>query len=142
MAFLNTKHRSFEETVKKRLLETQERLDTKLKVALQVYNRKLKEVLDTKKPPHVKEETSTPVKLQIAFPASILMPLSFCGLEPEQKRPIQKPPAFDGKSLWEPYITQFEIGAGMNQWNNEQKENYLVTSLKWSALTVLGNLAT
>ena len=93
-------------------------------------SRKQKKALDTKKPPHVKEETSTPVKLQMASPASILTPLSFSGVEPEHKRPIQKPPSFDGKSRWEPYIAQFEIVAGMNQWNDEQKESYLATSLK------------
>ena len=78
----------------------------------------------------------------MASPASILTPLSFSGVELEQKRPIQKPPSFDGKSLWEPYIAQFEIVAGMNQWNDDQKGNYLATNLKGSALTVLGNLAT
>ena len=30
----------------------------------------------------------------------------------------------------------------MNQWNDDQKGNYLATSLKGSALTVLGNLTT
>lgn len=55
-------HRSFEETVKKSLQETQERLDSKLNIALQA--------LDTKKPPHVKEETWTPVKLQMAWSRS------------------------------------------------------------------------
>ena len=118
---LNAKHRSFEETVKKRLQETQEKLDSKLNLALQVFNKKLKEALDTNKPLHVKEETSTPVKLQMASPASILTPLSFSGMEPKQKRPIQKPLSFDGKSLWEPYIAQFEVVAGMNQWNDDQK---------------------
>ena len=82
------------------------------------------------------------MKLQMASPASLLMPLSFSGMEPEQKRPLQKPPSFDGKSQWEPYIAEFEIMAGMNQWNDEQKGNYLATSFKGSALTVLGNLAT
>lgn len=42
----------------------------------------------------------------------------------------------------EPYIAQFETVAVMNQWNDEQKGNYLATSLKGSELTVLGNLAT
>ena len=28
----------------------------------------------------------------------------------------------------------------MNQWNDEQKDNYLATSLKGSALSLLGNL--
>ena len=73
---LNAKHRCFEETVKKRL-QTQERLDSKLNLALQAFDGKLKEALDTKKPLHVKEETSTAVKLQMASPASILTPLSW-----------------------------------------------------------------
>ena len=94
---LNAKDRSFKETVKKRLQETQERLDLKLNVALQAFNRKLKEALDTKKPLHVQEET--PVKQQMAFPTSILMPLLFSSVEPEQKKLIQKLPSFDGKSL-------------------------------------------
>ena len=34
----------------------QEMLDSKLNVALQVFDGKLKEALDTKKPPHFKEE--------------------------------------------------------------------------------------
>ena len=75
---------------------------------------------------HFKEETSTPVKLQMASPTSILTALSFSGVEPEQKRLIQKPPSFDGKSLWEPYIAQFELVAGMNQWNDDQKGNDLL----------------
>ena len=94
---LNAKDRSFKETVKKRLQETQEWLDLKLNVALQGFNRKLKEALDTKKPLHVQEET--PVKQQMAFPTSILMPLLFSSVEPEQKKLIQKLPSFDGKSL-------------------------------------------
>ena len=142
VASLNAKHRSFEETVKTRLQKTQERLYLKLNAALQVFDGKLKEALDTRKSLHVKEETWTPMKLQMASPASILTPLLFPGVEPEHKRPIQKPPSFDEKSLWEPYIAQFEIVAGMNQWNDEQKGNYLATSLKGSALTVLGILAT
>ena len=81
VASLNAKHRSFEETVKNRLQETQEKLHSKLNVALQAFDGK---------------ETLTPVMLQMAFPPSILTPLSFSGVEPKQKRPIQKPPSFDG----------------------------------------------
>ena len=142
MPSLNAKHRSFEKSFKKRLQETQERLESKLMLHYKRSKGKLKKALGPKKPPHVKEETSTPMKLQMAPPASILMPLSFSGVEPEHKRPIQKPPLFDGKSLWEPYIAQFDTVAGMNQWDDEQKGNYLATILKGSALTVLGNLAT
>ena len=60
---------------------------------------------------------------------------------PEHKRPVQKKPSFDGKSQWEPYIAQFEIVAGLNQGNDEQKGNCRVTSLKEPALSLLGNLS-
>jgi len=42
VASLNAKHRSFEETVKKRFQQIQERLDSQLNVALQAFNGKLK----------------------------------------------------------------------------------------------------
>ena len=42
VASLNAKHRSFEETVNKRLQETQERPDSKLNVALQSFDREIK----------------------------------------------------------------------------------------------------
>ena len=90
---------------------------------------------------HVKVESSTPLKPNFSPEISkFSSPLSVSSGEPEQKKPILKPPSFDGKSQWEPYIAQFEIVAGMNQWNDEQKGNYLATSLKGSVLSVLGNL--
>lgn len=63
-------------------------------------------------------------------------------MEPKQKQLMKKPLSFDGKSQWEPYITQFEIMVGMNQWNDKEKGNYVATSLKGSALTILENLST
>ena len=57
VASLNTKYRSFEKTVKKRLQEKQGKARFEATFALQAFNWKLKEALDTKKPPHVKEET-------------------------------------------------------------------------------------
>ena len=45
------------------------------------------------------------------------------------------------KTWWESYITQFEVVAGMSQWNNEQKGNYLAMRLRGPALTLLGNLS-
>ena len=90
---------------------------------------------------HVKVGNFTPLKASPSPEASkFSTPLSASSGNSEQKRPLQKPPSFDGKSQWEPYIAQFEIVAGMNQWNGEQKGNYLATSLKGSALTLLGNL--
>ena len=91
---------------------------------------------------HDKVESSTPLKpslLSESFKFS--SPLSVCSGDPEQNRPIhKKPPSFDGKSQWEPYTTQFKIIAEMNQWNEEQKGNYLATSLKGFASILLGNL--
>ena len=54
---------------------------------------------------------------------------------------LQKPTTFDGSTLWESYYTQFEIVANINNWDDFQKAAYLATSLKGTALAVLGNLA-
>ena len=90
---------------------------------------------------HVKEESFTPLKASLSPEVSkFSTPLSVSSRDSEQKQPVEKPPSFDGKSQWEPYIAQFEIVAGMNQWNDEQKGNYLSTSLKGSGLSLLGNL--
>ena len=35
-------------------------------------------------------------------------------------RPVQKPATFDGRSPWEPYHTQFEIAAEINNWSDER----------------------
>lgn len=82
------------------------------------------------------------MKLQMASPASTLTPLLFSGMDQEQKQKIQKPPSFQREITMGAYIAQFEIVTGINQWNDEQKGNYLLTSLKGSVLTVLWNLAT
>jgi hypothetical protein len=55
-------------------------------------------------------------------------------------RPIQKASAFDGRTPWEAYHTQFEIVADINNWNNDEKAAFSATSLKGQALTVLSNL--
>ena len=138
---LGSKQRSFEEDVKERLKETQEKFDSQLKTFGDKLSKTLVTPLITEQPMHVKVESSTPLKPNFSPEISkFSSPLSVSSGEPEQKRPIQKPPSFDGKSQWEPYIAQFEIVAGMNQWNDEQKGNYLATSLKGSALSLLGNL--
>ena len=33
-------------------------------------------------------------------------------------RPVQKPPAFDGRASWEAYLTQFEIVSDINKWGD------------------------
>ena len=135
--FLDSKQRSFED-VKEWLKGTQEKSDLQLKT----FSDKLSKMLDTaEQQMHVKVENFTPLKGSLSPEVSkFSTPLSASSGDSEQKRPVQKPPSFDGKSQWEPYVAEFEIVAGMNQWNNEQKGNYLATSLKGSALSLLGNL--
>ena len=58
----------------------------------------------------------------------------------ENSRPVQRPVAYSGESIWESYIAQFEITAQLNGWNYAQMAAYLATSLKGPALNVLGNL--
>ena len=140
MECLDSKQRSFEEDVKEWLKGTQEKFDLQLKT----FSDKLSKTLDTaEQQMHVKVENFTPLKASLSPEVSKFSTrLSASSGDSEQKRPVQKPPWFDpsGKSQWEPYIAQFEIVPGMNQWNNEQKGNYLATSLKGSALSLLGNL--
>ena len=90
----------------------------------------------------VKVETSTPLKSGLQPETSkFSSPFSVCSGDSEHKRPVQQPPSFDGKSQQESYIAPFEIVAGMNQRKDKQKENYLATSLKGPALSLLGNLS-
>ena len=137
--FLDSKQHSFED-VKEWLKGTQEKFDLQLKT----FSDKLSKTLDTaEQQMHVKVENFTPLKASLSPEVSkFSTPLSASNGDSEQKRPVQKPPLFDGKSQWEPYIAQFQTVAGMNQWNDKQKGNYLAPSLKGSALSLLGNLPT
>ena len=56
------------------------------------------------------------------------------------RRPMHRPSAYDGKSSWEAYFTQFEMLADLNRWGVQEKASYLAVSLRGSALTVLTNL--
>ena len=56
-------------------------------------------------------------------------------------KPIREPPKFDGKSSWEPFLAQFEIAARMNGWNDEQKAQFLATSLLGNATLILSNMS-
>lgn len=51
-----------------------------------------------------------------------------------------KPHHYDGTDDWEEYLTQFEILAEINKWNNLTKALYLAGSLKGPARTVLNEL--
>ena len=79
---------------------------------------------------HVKVDNFTALKASLLPEVSkFSTPLSATSGDSEEKRPVQKPPSFDGKSQWKPYISQFEIVAGMNQWNDDLLE--LPTRLPW-----------
>ena len=139
---LDSKQSAFEVDVKERLKEIQESFNSRLDKALKSLEDKLIASPVAEHALQVKVETSTPLKPGLQPETSkFSSPFSVCSGDPEHKRPVQKPPSFDGKSQWESYIAQFEIVAGMNQWNEEQKGNYLATSLKGPALSLLGNLS-
>lgn len=59
-------------------------------------------------------------------------------LNPNQMR--VKPPVFDGTTTWSNYLTQFELVAEMNDWNQHQKALNLATSLRGEAQSILGDL--
>ena len=88
--FLDSKQRSSEENVKEWLKGTQEKFDLQLKT----FSDKLSKTLDTaEQQMHVKVANFTPLKVS-KFSTS----LSASSGDSEQKRPVQKPPLFDGKS--------------------------------------------
>lgn len=51
-----------------------------------------------------------------------------------------KPQHYDGSDDWEEYLTQFEILAEINKWNDVTKVLYLAGSLKGPARTILNEL--
>lgn len=51
-----------------------------------------------------------------------------------------KPQDYDGNDNWEEYLTQFEIFAEINQWNDVTKALYLAGSLKGAARTIFNEL--
>ena len=135
-------NQSLFEDVKEWLRETQESFNSRLDKTLKSLEDKLSASPVAEHSVEVKVETSTPLKSGLQPETSkFSSPFSVGSEDPEHKRPVQKKPSFDGKSQWEPYIAQFEIVAGLNQGNDEQKGNYRVTSLKEPALSLLGNLS-
>ena len=135
-------NQSLFEDVKEWLRETQESFNSRLDKTLKSLEDKLSSSPVAEHSVEVKVETSTPLKSGLQPETSkFSSPFLVGSVGPEHKRPLQKKPSFDGKSQWEPYIAQFEIVAGLNQGNDEQKGNYRVTSLKEPALSLLGNLS-
>ena len=53
-----------------------------------------------------------------------------------------KPIAFDGRSSWEAYSTQFEMLAKLNRWSSDEKAAHLAVSLRGSADESVGGAAT
>jgi len=52
----------------------------------------------------------------------------------------RKPSEFDGKVAWEAYLAQFELLAGAQGWDDDEKALQLVSSLRGAALEVLAHL--
>lgn len=55
--------------------------------------------------------------------------------EPSGKARV-KPPTFDGKSLWQKYLRQFEAAAKANEWSPSDKATALIVSLRDDTLDI------
>ena len=58
-----------------------------------------------------------------------------------QRKPIVMPDKFDGTSVWQDYLTHFEICASINEWNDHQRATFLAVSLRGNAQMLLGDLS-
>ena len=54
----------------------------------------------------------------------------------------QRPPKYDGKSIWESFRAQFEIVAKLNDWTSAEMAAFLATSLEGSAANVIASMET
>ena len=54
---------------------------------------------------------------------------------------IKKAAEYDGRGCWSDYLTQFEMVADLNGWNDEVKAMELATSLRGNAQSVLTDLS-
>ena len=54
----------------------------------------------------------------------------------------QRPPKYDGKSIWETFRAQFEIVAELNDWTSTEMAAFLATSLEGSAANVIASMET
>ena len=52
----------------------------------------------------------------------------------------QRPPKYDGKSIWETFRAQFEIVAELNEWTSTEMAAFLATSLEGSAANVIASM--
>ena len=54
----------------------------------------------------------------------------------------QRPPKYDGKSIWGTFRAQFEIVAELNEWTSTEMAAFLATSLEGSAANVISSIET
>ena len=54
----------------------------------------------------------------------------------------QRPPKYDGKSIWESFRAQLEIVAELNAWTSAEMAAFLATSLEGSAANVIASMET
>ena len=72
-------------------------------------------------------ETSVPVKTVVRRERCVMQ---------------QRPPKYDGKSIWETFRAQFEIVAELNEWTSTEMAAFLATSLEGSAANVIASIET
>lgn len=58
----------------------------------------------------------------------------------QNRKPVVMPDKYDGTGVWQDYITQFEMCAEINTWNDRQKATFLAVSLRGAAQQVLGDM--
>ena len=111
-----------------------------LKVEQKIMRQELREELMQEVKRFLHEISSRP--LSVLPPASAVTPTIGGGIEaPATACALAtKPATYDGKTTWDAYRAQFELLAGLNHWNDEQKATVLAVNLRGPAATVLTNL--
>ncbi|XP_069986319.1 uncharacterized protein [Penaeus vannamei] len=93
----------------------------------------------------LKEQSTTMDRLQerkMEPPEEERLPKDVCSdpASPHDCQRWRKPSEFDGKVAWEAYLAQFELLAGAQGWDDNEKALQLVSGLRGVALEVLAHL--
>ena len=117
------------------VVECQKQLNVKRKIMRQELREELMQVKQS-----LQEISSRP--FGVLPPASAVTPNIGGGIEaPATASALATEPAtYDGKTTWDAYRAQFELLAGLNHWNDEQKATVLAVNLRGPTATVLPNL--
>ena len=79
----------------------------------------------------VHHELSAPTETSVPVPSAVRR--ERCVMQ-------QRPPKYDGKSIWETFRAQFEIVAELNEWTSTEMAAFLATSLEGSAANVIASM--